>query len=104
MPFYFSASGKGKLMVRLILSLIPIIILLLLSFMLGKHNATPVTVDWLFVTQQTSLAMVLAMVLVIGFALGLLTNLFGYIRLKWQIKRLKRLLIKEIKANTNKDS
>ncbi|WP_157981113.1 LapA family protein [Aliidiomarina haloalkalitolerans] len=91
-------------MVRLILSLIPIIILLLLSFMLGKHNATPVTVDWLFVTQQTSLAMVLAMVLVIGFALGLLTNLFGYIRLKWQIKRLKRLLIKEIKANTNKDS
>lgn len=90
-------------MVRLILSLIPIVILLFLSFMLGKHNTTPVTVDWLFVTQTTSLAMILAIVLVVGFGLGLLTNLFGYLRLKWQNKRLKKLLIKEIKANANKD-
>jgi len=90
-------------MLRLILTLIPVVVVFLLAFLLGRHNDTQVMVDWLFVTQQTSLAVVLALTLSVGFILGLLTLIVGYLRLKWQNQRLRKALVKASTRTTQKD-
>lgn len=90
-------------MLRLILTLIPVVVVFLLAFLLGRHNDTQVMVDWLFVTQQTSLAVVLALTLSVGFILGLLTLIVGYLRLKWQNQRLRKALVKASTRTTEKD-
>lgn len=90
-------------MLRLILTLIPVVVVFLLAFLLGRHNDTQVMVDWLFVTQQTSLAVVLALTLSVGFVLGLLTLIVGYLRLKWQNQRLRKALVKASIRTTQKD-
>lgn len=90
-------------MLRLILTLIPVVVVFLLAFLLGRHNDTQVMVDWLFVTQQTSLAVVLALTLSVGFILGLLTLIVGYLRLKWQNQRLRKALVKASTRTTPKD-
>ena len=90
-------------MLRLILTLIPVVVVFLLAFLLGRHNDTQVMVDWLFVTQQTSLAVVLALTLSVGFILGLLTLIVGYLRLKWQNQRLRKALVKASIRTTQKD-
>ncbi|MCH8500334.1 MAG: LapA family protein [Aliidiomarina sp.] len=90
-------------MLRLILTLIPVAVVFLLAFLLGRHNDTQVMVDWLFVTQQTSLAVVLALTLSVGFVLGLLTLIVGYLRLKWQNQRLRKALVKASTRVPQKD-
>lgn len=90
-------------MLRLILTLIPVTIVFLLAFLLGRHNETQVMVDWLFVTQQTSLAVVLALTLSVGFVLGLFTLMVGYLRLKWQNQRLRKALVKASAHASHKD-
>ncbi|WP_194755582.1 lipopolysaccharide assembly protein LapA domain-containing protein [Aliidiomarina indica] len=85
-------------MARVILILIPIILLFLLAFVIGKHNAQEVSLNLLVVERTFSVASILGVTLAIGFVLGLLTVSLGYWRLKWQVRRLKKALVKSAGA------
>ncbi|TRW49810.1 LapA family protein [Aliidiomarina halalkaliphila] len=85
-------------MARVILILIPVILLFLLAFIIGKHNAQEVSLNLLVVERTFSVASILGVTLFLGYALGLLTVSLGYWRLKWQVRRLKKALVKSAGA------
>ncbi|RUO36561.1 LapA family protein [Aliidiomarina sanyensis] len=83
-------------MARIVLSFIPLILLFLLAFILGKNNAQDVSVNLLVVEQTYSLGAVIGVTLAVGFILGLLTIAGAYLRLKWTVRRLRKALVKQV--------
>ncbi|EGN74930.1 Protein of unknown function (DUF1049) [Idiomarina sp. A28L] len=91
-------------MVRLILSLIPVLILFFLAFILGRYNANDAEVNLLFMRAETSMAMVIAATLFVGFLLGLCVVCISYLKLKFQNRKLKKAIIKMSKVSVDSRS
>lgn len=91
-------------MVRLILSLIPVLILFLLAFILGRYNANDAEVNLLFMRAETTMAMVIAATLFVGFLLGLGVVSMSYLKLRLQNRKLKRAIIKMSKQSVDSRS
>ncbi|RUO22329.1 hypothetical protein CWE08_03865 [Aliidiomarina iranensis] len=88
-------------MVRVMLSLIPVLVLFLIAFILGRYNAEAVQVNLLFMRAETTMAMVIAVTLFIGFLLGLGVMSFAYLKIRLQNRKLKKAVIKISKQNTD---
>jgi|GEM_PF-3173454 len=85
-------------MLRLILSLIPLLLLFIIGFALGLENSDPVAVNLLVVQKTLPMSTVIAGSLGVGFFLGVLATVIAYLRLKVQNRRLRSELQRLKKA------
>lgn len=90
-------------MLRILISLIPLILLFIVAFVLGQNNAQEVTVNLLAVERTASLGAVVGATLVVGYVLGLLTIMVAYVRLRWTARRLRKALVKDAQEKADKD-
>lgn len=87
-------------MVRFLLAFIPILVLFLLAFVLGKYNAEEVSVNLLVWQSSVSTGALLATTLLVGFVLGILVISVSYIKLRWRNRKLRKALIHFSKPNS----
>lgn len=85
-------------MLRLILSLIPLLLLFIIGFALGLENSEPVAINLLFVQKTLPMSTVIAGSLGVGFFFGVLATVIAYLRLKVQNRRLRSELQRLKKA------
>ncbi|MDX1525001.1 MULTISPECIES: lipopolysaccharide assembly protein LapA domain-containing protein [Idiomarinaceae] len=81
-------------MIRFLFVSLPLLILFLIAIAFGAMNNTPVTVDFLAVQQQVSLALVAALFLALGFIIGVIAMLARQFLLGREIKKLRKQLVK----------
>ncbi|RUO38407.1 hypothetical protein CWE13_01830 [Aliidiomarina shirensis] len=91
-------------MLRVIVSLIPVLVLFLIAFILGRYNANDAVVNLLFMRVETTMAMVIAVTLFVGFLLGLCVVSLGYLKLRLQNRKLKKAIIKISKQSADSSS
>ena len=91
-------------MARFLLGLIPILLLFLISFVLGKYNAQEASINLLVMQAEASMATIMAATLLVGFVLGLVVVSLDYIILRWQNRRLKKVVRQLSKLQAENDT
>lgn len=86
---------------KLFLTIVVIVLLVVLGLAFGAQNDTQVTVNYLIAQDSFSLPGLVAVVLIIGFALGWATTAVSYFSQRWkyvQLLRKTRKLQRQIDA------
>lgn len=91
-------------MARFLIGLIPILLLFLIAFVLGKYNAHEASINLLLMQAEVTMATILAGSLLVGFVLGLLVVSLGYVKLSWQTRRLKKVVRQLSKFQAENDA
>lgn len=91
-------------MARFLLGLIPILLLFLIAFVLGKYNAQEASINLLVMQAEVSMATILASTLLVGFVLGLVVVSLDYVKLRWQNRRLKKVVRQLSKLQAENDT
>ncbi len=77
-----------------IISYIFLLIIIILAITFAALNASPIRLNYYLGTTQISLSLLLVYVLGLGILLGLLTTIFPFLKLKQELRVLKRRLKK----------
>lgn len=91
-------------MARFLLALIPILLLFLIAFVLGKYNAQEASINLLVMQAEVSMAKILAGALFVGFVLGLGIVSLGYVKLRWQNRQLNKVVRQLSKLQAENDT
>ncbi|WP_417665151.1 lipopolysaccharide assembly protein LapA domain-containing protein [Pseudidiomarina sp.] len=80
-------------MIRFVFVSLPLIILFLIAVAFGALNKHVITVDFIVVQQQVSVATVAAIFLTLGFIIGLLSMLGAQVMLRRDLRKMKKQLV-----------
>ncbi|MDN4503357.1 lipopolysaccharide assembly protein LapA domain-containing protein [Alteromonadaceae bacterium BrNp21-10] len=94
MPFFILAKRQVGIPLKAFFSWLVIIFILVLAIVIGAQNDQWVTVNYLIAATQMHLSAVIAIAMLLGIIITLLLFSTLIIKLRWQNKRLQKMLKK----------
>lgn len=90
-------------MLRKLLIIAPIFILFILALAFGSQNSQFVELNYLVARAQLSVASIVVIFLLTGFLLGSLAMLSHTLKLRWQLRKLRKQLQRIERAQPSSD-